>query len=262
MTPPSTPTTSTVDLEATSAHGAPQAFPCPVVELRQYTLHPGRRDDLVELFEREFVESQEALGMRLLGQFRDLDAPDRFVWLRGFSGMPARRTALEAFYGGPVWTAHRDRANATMVDSDNVLLLRPAWDGAGLTGTGHRAAPGASALPPGLVDITVYPLSDAPDQALLAFCRERMSGLLRQAGVGTLAWYVTEDAENTFPRLPVRTGEHVLASVALFHDLAQHDAFLGDKSWDRLVMPTLEPRLAGTPQCMRLVPTPRSRLHA
>jgi hypothetical protein len=27
-----------------------------IVELRQYTLHPGRRDDLVALFEAEFVE--------------------------------------------------------------------------------------------------------------------------------------------------------------------------------------------------------------
>ncbi|MGH2474717.1 MAG: NIPSNAP family protein, partial [Candidatus Limnocylindrales bacterium] len=75
---------------------------CPVVELRQYTLHAGQRDVLVELFDREFVESQEAVGMELIGQFRDLDRPDRFVWLRGFPDMERRRRALEAFYGGPV----------------------------------------------------------------------------------------------------------------------------------------------------------------
>ena len=32
---------------------------------------------------------------------------------------------LAAFYDGPVWRAHRDEANATMIDSDDVLLLRP-----------------------------------------------------------------------------------------------------------------------------------------
>ena len=73
-----------------------------VIELRQYTLHPGRRDDLIALFEREFVEPQEALGIAVLGTFRDLDAPDRFVWLRGShrpigrsgtSGSPARARA-------------------------------------------------------------------------------------------------------------------------------------------------------------------------
>ncbi len=31
-------------------------FCCPVVELRQYTLHPGKRDILIELFDREFIE--------------------------------------------------------------------------------------------------------------------------------------------------------------------------------------------------------------
>jgi hypothetical protein len=37
---------------------------CAVVELRRYRLRPGRRDDLVALFERELVETQEAVGMR------------------------------------------------------------------------------------------------------------------------------------------------------------------------------------------------------
>jgi len=60
---------------------------CAVVELRQYTLHPGQRDTLVSLFEREFVDPLEAAGMTVMGQFHDLDRPDRFVWMRGFSDM-------------------------------------------------------------------------------------------------------------------------------------------------------------------------------
>src|SRR5258708_2755078 len=59
---------------------------CPIVELRQYTLHPGKRDVLIDLFDREFVESQEALGIKVIGQFRDVGNPNRFVWLRGFRG--------------------------------------------------------------------------------------------------------------------------------------------------------------------------------
>src|SRR6516225_3998362 len=98
----------------------------PVVEFRQYTLHPGRRDDLIGLFERELIEPQEAAGMALVGQFRDADDPDRFVWLRGFPDMKTRAEALGRFYYGPVWKKHSAEANATMIDSDNVLLLRPA----------------------------------------------------------------------------------------------------------------------------------------
>src|SRR5258708_13507329 len=98
----------------------------PVVGLRPYVLHPGSGNYLIGLFERELMESQEAAGMAVLGQFRDIDDPDRFVWLRGFPDMAARAGALRRFYGGPVWRAHRDEANATMIDSDNVLLMRPA----------------------------------------------------------------------------------------------------------------------------------------
>ncbi len=41
----------------------------PIVELRQYTLHPGQRDVLIELFERAFIEVQEAGGATVIGQF-------------------------------------------------------------------------------------------------------------------------------------------------------------------------------------------------
>jgi len=70
---------------------------CPIVELRQYTLHPGQRDVLIDLFDREFVESQEALGMKIIGQFRDLENPNRFVWAERFSGYAFARAGAEGF---------------------------------------------------------------------------------------------------------------------------------------------------------------------
>src|SRR5713101_5132138 len=105
--------------------------PDTVMELRQYTLHPGERDVLIDVFERNFVEGQEVEGMRIIGSFRDLDNPDRFVWLRSFPDMGARAAALNGFYHGPVWKAHSAVANATMVDAANVLLLRAARPGTG-----------------------------------------------------------------------------------------------------------------------------------
>src|SRR2546423_12517230 len=80
---------------------------CEVLELRQYTLKPGQRDALITLFDRYFVESQEAMGMTVVGQFRDRQRSDRFVWVRGFSDMESRRTALASFYESPMWAAHR-----------------------------------------------------------------------------------------------------------------------------------------------------------
>ncbi|RNF83593.1 NIPSNAP family protein [Montanilutibacter psychrotolerans] len=242
--------------------GSDAANECSVVELRQYTLHPGMRDVLIELFDRAFVESQEALGMALFGQFRIPDNPDMFVWLRGFADMSARPAALAGFYTGPIWQTHRNEANATMVDSDNVLLLRPAWAGSGLRlAKDRRAGHGASAIPPGLVDITVFPLAGPADEKLLAFCRDSMTAALARGGAHDIAWYITEETANNFPKLPVRTGEYVLVGIAVFRDAVHYETFVNGGSWDQEVSPTLEPRLAGATQSMQLQPTARSALH-
>jgi NIPSNAP len=130
---------------------------CPVVELRQYTLHPGNRDVLIDLFDREFVETQEEVGIKIIGQFRDLDHQDHFVWLRGFRDMTARAKALNDFYNGPVWKAHREAANATMIDSDNVLLLCPAFPTSGFSLENLKRPPvGSEEVPTSLVVATIY----------------------------------------------------------------------------------------------------------
>jgi hypothetical protein len=214
-----------------------------VLELRQYTLHPGQRDVLIELFEREFVESQEAAGMSVLGQFRDLDDPDRFVWLRGFPDMASRAAALASFYGGPVWKAHRDRANATMVDSSDVLLLRPVDAGSGFDLTGAArppvGGPAARASAP-LVTAAICHL-DAP-------LDERLRPAL--SGPHLLGCFETEPAENTFPALPVRTGENVFVWLCSFADTGRFRSYV-----DGLAH-LLPPRV----QWLRLSPTPRSLL--
>jgi hypothetical protein len=234
-----------------------------LVELRRYTLHPGRRDTLIELFDREFVETQEAVGMRVIGQFRDLDDDQRFVWLRGFTDMAQRRAGLEAFYGGPVWQAHRDAANATMVDSDDVFLLRPAWPGAGIDSAAPaRSATSSSTAPPGLLDASVFPLHAPASDDLLALCREVLSPVLRQGGARRIGWYVSEARPNDFPRLPVREGESVLVGLALFDGLAAFEAFACGGTWARDAAPALAPWLARPAESHRLVPTARSALHA
>lgn len=235
----------------------------PIVELRQYTLHPGQRDVLIDLFDREFVETQEAHGMRVLGQFRDLDRPDLFVWLRGFADMASRRRALEAFYGRAVWAAHRDAANATMVDSNNVLLLRPAWPGAASTLPQHaRPRPGATGTAAGVLDATVFHLHEPASPALLDFCRHRMVPTLLRGGARHTAWYCTEPSTNTFPRLPLREGEQVLLGLALFADAAALHALADSGAWARDVAPGLARWLARPPEAHRLQPTARSALHA
>jgi quinol monooxygenase YgiN len=222
----------------------------PVVELRQYTLRPGQRDVLIDLFDREFVESQEAEGMAIVGQFRDLDDPDRFVWIRGFGDMPSRARALAGFYGGPAWKANSAAANATMIDSDNVLLLRPVTERSGFPApAAGRPAVGSTSAGPSCVLVTIYQRDQPFDQAVADFFDRQVRPALIETGATPLACLQTEHAENTFPALPVRTGENVFVWLARFPSQAHLDGYL------RLLGSS-----AGAAQQLRLAPTARSLL--
>jgi len=202
-----------------------------IIELRQYELVPSGRATLVGLFEREFVEPQEAVGMQLIGTFEDLDGPDRFVWMRGFPDPESRVQALRAFYFGPVWKQHAAAANATMIDSDNVLQLRHAGTGPPFPPSADGAAPQAAADPPPLFTVTVYP-DDAGDSldARLA------------AGAHTVAVLRTDPSENGFPQLPVRD-EHVLVWIRRFADPAEYTPGPGAPMQELRLRPTRRSRL-------------------
>jgi quinol monooxygenase YgiN len=236
---------------------------CPIVELRQYTLHPGQRDVLIDLFDREFIETQEAEGMRILGQFRDLDNPNRFVWLRGFSDMPGRAHALGAFYGGPAWKAHSKAANATMVDSSNVLLLRPTRPTSGFALEKlQRTARGSTDVPERLVIGTIYYFDQSPTNEFVDFFEREVTPILRDAGASIIGQFVTESSPNTFPALPLREGEQVFVFFSAFRDETAYEQYLAklgrSRGWNGGTMKALSTRIKGPPEILRLSPTARS----
>jgi quinol monooxygenase YgiN len=238
---------------------------CPIVELRQYTLHPGKRDVLIDLFDREFVESQEALGMKIIGQFRDLDNPNRFVWLRGFRDMPSRAQALKDFYGGPVWKAHREAANAIMIDSDNVLLLHPATPPSAFSFENkERPRAGANEARSELVVATMYYFDAPVDTGFVEFFEKTVKPAVICSGATVLAYFVTEHSENTFPALPVREGENVFVWFARFNDAAAYERHIAaltqyPRRRDQ-ISKELARRLKREPEILKLSPTTRSLL--
>lgn len=239
----------------------------PIVEFRQYTLHPNRRDDLIELFDREFVETQEAVGIQVIGQFRNLDDPNQFVWLRGFNDMSARAQSLTAFYGGPIWKAHRDAANATMIDSDNVLLLRLARPTSGFSLTHENRLPSGSnsnTVRDGFVTATIYYFDAPVDSNFISYFENTIQPVLMEAGASILAYFVTEDSPNTFPALPVREGEYVFVWFGGFQNQDAYERHLAElarsKLWKEEIPKSLNRRLKRKPELLRLSPTKRSRL--
>ena len=246
---------ATPTLSGAARAAAAECF-SPIVELRQYTLRGGRRDELIALFEREFIESQDAVGAHILGLFRDLDDPDRFVWLRGFPSMDARAEALKAFYSGPVWKAHRNAANATILDSDNVLLLRPAQPAGGFSAAAPRGEDGE-------VLAFIHYLDEALTPPFVAFFEAHIRPQAEADGAQVLASFASETSPNTFPQLPVRAGDRVFVwfarpragLAARFLDLWRRRSGWRDAAGEPLL-----PAFMRKPEVLRLQPTTRSPL--
>ncbi|MGH8188998.1 MAG: putative quinol monooxygenase [Steroidobacteraceae bacterium] len=249
-------------MSTATASDKAQAAAHTIVELRQYVMRPDQRDVLIDLFDANFVESQNAPGMALVGQFRDLDDPDRFVWVRSFADMPTRAALLTAFYTGPLWKTHSRAANATMIDVRNVFLLRPARPD-----TGFPAAP----LPPttakgpgrGLVVASIVYMHPTAEAGFEDFFEKEMRPKWEKAGTPVIAQLVTESSENTFPALPVREGEKVFVWFSRFADQSALDrhskALATSPEWRALAVQfnrwTFQPIAT-----LHLQPTARSRL--
>ncbi len=226
---------------------------CAIVELRQYEMKPGGRDVLIDLFDSTFVDAQEAAGNTIMAQFRDLDRPNRFVWLRGFKDIAARPKTLDAFYTSATWQKHHNAANATMIDVSDVLLLRPLKP----LPIGKRPQDEAAT---GFVEVSVY----AFDQTVTVEAITTIDSELEAAGAHAVATYVTEKSANNYPRLPIRENENVLVRIATFPSIEAYNAHRASleraSQWQALAQ-RLRAKLKSDPQILRLTPTARSLTH-
>ena len=230
-----------------------------VVELRQYTLRGGQRDTLIALFEQRFIEPQNAVGAQVIGTFRDLDDPDRFVWIRGFRDFATRPEALGAFYGGPIWQANRSAANATMLDSDNVLLLHPS-----APGLGFSLDPSVRAPTGDIIGTTIHYLGSVTTAQFAQFFEQSMLPRLKESGAQPIASFVTEERANNFPRLPVREHERAFIWFARWASVSEEASSAARvrawTGWRDSATEAVFPALMRKPERLRLAPTDRSAL--
>jgi len=150
------------------------------------------------------------------------------------------------------------------------LILRPVTARSGFPAPASARPPAGQATaghatpPPSRVLVTLYYRDRPFDQAFADFFDRLARPVLTGAGATPLACLQTEHAENTFPALPVRTGENVFAWLARFPGPAALDDHLRQiercADWRDHVLPELSALVTGTPQQLRLAPTARSQL--
>jgi hypothetical protein len=180
--------------------------------------------------------------------------------------METRKVALTSLYTGPVWKANGRVASGTMVDSDNVLLLRPLRPDTAF-------APSAVKLPPpgtrgpgkGLLVANIVYVERKTPSEFGEFFQQELKPRWEQAGATVIAQMVSEHSPNTYPNLPVREKENVFVWFSLFPDQATADKH------QRTLTQSMEWREAAVQltawthhqiEILRLQPTARSRLQA
>jgi hypothetical protein len=220
-------------------------LPVRVVEFRNYRLRPGVREAFIDYFEERFLDSQEGVGMRVLGQFRLVGEPDRFVWIRGFEDMASRRRALETFYGGPYWDRWKGPANDMMVEWDRVHLLRPRDESWALADRIRHSPSREPGEPSKVVATFCHARRRGPDEDFAALIRSA----LEDRGHTILGQFVTEMSENDFPPLPVLQEPGLIVILSLRQDRTE----------DRGLKPALVEHPEIT-EVLELEPTDRSAL--
>jgi hypothetical protein len=162
-----------------------------------------------------------------------------------------RYTALNGFYTGPVWQAHRDAARETMIDTDNVLELRP------LTGAvpAVRQPVGGGAAS-SLILATIHFPAPGADEALARHFGEEVAPQLRDIQAAPLATFATNHAPNSYPNLPVRD-ETVFVTLTQF---ASVEAYAAREGALRRIEGPLNHHLVKPTEFRRLQPTARSPL--
>lgn len=74
-----------------------------IIEIRHYTLKPGRREDFISYFEAKNRPALRDAGMIVFGPLRDLEDENKVHWMRAFLSLQSRERIKNAFYDGPVW---------------------------------------------------------------------------------------------------------------------------------------------------------------
>jgi hypothetical protein len=179
-----------------------------VVELRNYLLKPGTREQFINYFEDHFLDSQH--GAHILPPFRIQGETDRFFWIRGFEDMQSRLAFLRGFYEqGEVWKRFGPGANEMMLDSDHVHFLKPLSASFEWNELAKEA---------GVVVIDFY-LAKASqlDQLIDSFERDYLSCLKNKPTL-----LISEMASNDFPRLPVIQDPNLLVVINRYADESEY----------------------------------------
>jgi hypothetical protein len=189
-----------------------------VLELRNYLLKPNMTGAFSSYFDRHFVKPMAELSGYTLGQFKINGVNDRFVWMRGFTDMNTRIKFLNDFYvNSPVWKDFGPGANAMMINSDNVYLLRPLSNNKSSKDQSEGINSNLLKTDKGLVIVDFYICNSTLDKVINLFNSVYIP-FLKTLDINNITLWISEMSENDFPRLPVFQDKNLLLTITTYKD--------------------------------------------
>jgi hypothetical protein len=105
-----------------------------IIEMRNYLISPGRRDEFLDIFTATCIPEQRRVGMKLLGPFISVHDPhntitqrwkaeDIFFWMRSFPDMESRDEMKRAFYEGHLWKTEYEKQIMPLIEEMDVVLV-------------------------------------------------------------------------------------------------------------------------------------------
>ena len=176
-----------------------------VIELRNYLLKQGVRDQFIDYFKKHFIGSQVAMGAAIPALFTIKEAADRFCWIRQFAGMEERGVFLPSFYGGDVWNEFGSRANEMMLEWHDVNLLKPE-------GSHEPLFAGKN----GIWVIDFYTTRKGNLAGLIELFNNTYIPQFKKSGTSNISLWISELAPNDFPRLPVYQEKDLVVMMTNF----------------------------------------------
>ena len=193
-----------------------------VIELRNYLVRGGRRDEFINLFEENFVQSQNILGGYILGQYRIKGAADNFLWIRGFKDMPARYKFLNDFYfGSPFWKQHKSEANSMLLNNDNVYLLRPLNLKDSTSDADFSFNTNWFGQEKGVAVIDFY-TSNTKREKLIEFIKKKYAAILNASKIENASFWTSETIPNDFTGLPVFQDKNLLVQMTFYKNEVEY----------------------------------------
>ena len=94
-----------------------------IIEMRTYTIKPGKRADFLAIFHTKSVPAHREIGMTIAGPFLSVEDPDTFFFMRGFPDLESREPMKAKFYEGDLWKRELESLLMPMIERYDVVVV-------------------------------------------------------------------------------------------------------------------------------------------